>query len=50
MKYLIDKIKAKQGSFFPLLGGRNYTHKNNTIKPRAFNGIMQVSSRWKSKI
>ena len=31
MKYWIDKIKAKQGSSFPFLGGRNCTHKNNTI-------------------
>ena len=40
MKYLIDKIKTKQGSSLPFLGGRNCTHKNNTMKPRVSNGIM----------
>jgi len=50
MKYWIDRIKAKQGSSFCLLSGRNFTHKNNTMKPRLSNGIIEVSSRWKSKI
>ena len=50
MKYWIDRIKAKQGSSFPLLGGRNCTHKNNTMKPIGSNGIMEASNRWKSKI
>ena len=50
MKYWIDWIKAKQGSPFPLLGGRNCTRKNNTMKPRVFNGIMEAPSRWNSKI
>jgi len=45
MKYWIDRIKVKQGSSFPLLGGRNCIHKNNTIKPRVSNGIMEASSR-----
>ena len=45
MKYWIDRIKVKQGSSFPPLGGRNFTHKNNTLKPkpRVSNGIMKVS-------
>ena len=50
MKYLIDKIKVKQGSSFRLLDGRNCTHKNHTMKSRVSNGTMEVSSRWKSKI
>jgi len=50
MKYWINRIKAKQGSSFPLLGVKNCTHKNNTIKPRVTNGIIEASSRWKSKI
>jgi len=50
MKYWDDRIKAKQGSSFPLLGRRNYTHKNNTMEPRVSNGITETSSRWKSKI
>jgi len=50
MKYWIDRIKAEQVSSFLLLGGRNCTQKNNTMKPRVFNGIMEASSRWKSKI
>ena len=45
MKYGIVRIKAKQGSSFPLQGGRNCTRKNNTMKPRVSNGIMEVSSR-----
>ena len=40
MKYWIDRIKVKQGSSFTFLGGRNCTHKNNTIKLRTFNGII----------
>ena len=33
MKYWIDRIKVKQCSSFPLLGGRNCTHKNiNRVK------------------
>ena len=44
------KPRVKQGSSFPLLGGRNFIHKNNTMKPRVSNGIMEASSRWKSKI
>jgi len=50
MKYSIDKIKAKQGSTFSLLGGRNCTHKSNTTKRRVSNRIMEASSKWKSKI
>ena len=50
MKYKIDRIKAKQGSPFSLLGGRKCSHKNNKMKPRVSNGIMKASSRWKSKI
>ena len=50
MKYWIDRIKAKQGSSCPLLGGRNCTHKNNTMKPSVSNGIIEASSKWKSKI
>ena len=50
MKYWIDRIKAKQSSSFPFLGGRNCTHKNNTMKPRMPNGMMEASTRWKSKI
>ena len=45
MKYRINRIILKQGSSFPLLGRRNCTHKNNTMKPRVSNGIMEVSSR-----
>jgi len=50
MKYWTDKIKAKQGSSFVLLGGRNCTVKNNTMKLRVSNGIMEVPNMWKSKI
>jgi len=50
MKYWIDRIKVKQGSSFPFLGGRNYTHKNNTMKPKVSDVVMQTFSRWKSKI
>jgi len=50
MKCWIDIIKAKQGSSFPFLGGRNCAHKNDTMKPRVSNGIMEAFSRWKSKI
>ena len=50
MKYWIDKIKTKQGSSLPFLGGRNCTHKNNTMKPKVSNEIIEASSRWKSKI
>jgi len=50
MKYRIDKIKVNQNSSFPLLGGRNCTHKNNTMKPRVSNRIMETSSKWMPKI
>ena len=50
MKYSTNRIKVKQGSFVPFLGGRNCNHKNNTMKPRVSNGIMEASCRWKSKI
>ena len=50
MKYWIDKIKAKQDSFFPLLGGKNCTYKNNTMKPKMSYGIIETFNRGKSKI
>ena len=45
VKYWIDRIKAKESSSFPLLGGRNCTHKNNTMKPRVANRIMEASNK-----
>ena len=50
MKYLIDRMKVKHSSSFPHQGGNNCTHKNNIMKPRVYNGIMETSSRWKYKI
>ena len=41
MKYWIDRIKAKQGSSFLVLGRRNCIHKNNTMKSKVSNGIMK---------
>ena len=47
MKYWIDRIKAKQNSSFPLLGGRNCTHKNNKMK--YWWHLVGASSKYNSK-